>query len=55
VSSYKKIKEHGYSELHVPSDVYPGYKIPVLSSGKIDYMAIERQLQEEEQSLAHSG
>lgn len=40
----KKIHELGYSELLIPHQVFPGSKIPVLPSGKIDYLTIEREL-----------
>jgi acyl-[acyl-carrier-protein]-phospholipid O-acyltransferase / long-chain-fatty-acid--[acyl-carrier-protein] ligase len=44
----KKIQEQGNTELLVPHTVYPGSKIPVLSSGKIDYIGLEQQLLKEE-------
>jgi acyl-[acyl-carrier-protein]-phospholipid O-acyltransferase/long-chain-fatty-acid--[acyl-carrier-protein] ligase len=37
----KKIKEQGYSELLIPSHIYAHSKIPVLASGKIDYVQLE--------------
>ncbi|RUR12422.1 AMP-binding protein [Legionella sp. km772] len=37
----KKIKEHGYSELLIPSHIYAHAAIPVLPSGKIDYVHLE--------------
>lgn len=43
----KKIKELSYSELLIPQQIFPGSKIPVLPSGKIDYMTIEKKLEEE--------
>lgn len=46
-SFVKKIHEVGYSELLVPHTIYAGAKIPVLSSGKIDYLTLEKQVQEE--------
>lgn len=45
----KKIKDQGYSELLVPHTVYSGSKIPVLSSGKIDYVTLEQQVLEEQE------
>lgn len=42
-SFIKRIKELGQSELLVPYAIYPGAKIPVLSSGKIDYINLEKQ------------
>lgn len=44
----KKIQAQGYSELLVPHTIYSGAKIPVLPSGKIDYVALEQQLDVEE-------
>ncbi len=38
----KKVKEQGYSELLTPSRIYPDTKIPVLPSGKIDYVSLEQ-------------
>jgi acyl-[acyl-carrier-protein]-phospholipid O-acyltransferase/long-chain-fatty-acid--[acyl-carrier-protein] ligase len=46
----KKVRELGHSELLVPAQIYPAVKIPVLSSGKIDYVRLEQQLQEETES-----
>lgn len=43
----KKIKELSYSELLIPQQIFPGSKIPVLPSGKIDYITIEKKLEEE--------
>ncbi len=43
-SFIKKIKEQGYSELLIPHRIYPGSRIPVLSSGKIDYVLLDQQL-----------
>ncbi|WP_058493421.1 AMP-binding protein [Legionella worsleiensis] len=43
----KKIHEQRHSELLVPHTIYPGSKIPILPSGKIDYISLERSLQEE--------
>lgn len=39
----KKIKEQGYSELLIPSQIYAHSTIPVLPSGKIDYINLEQQ------------
>jgi acyl-[acyl-carrier-protein]-phospholipid O-acyltransferase / long-chain-fatty-acid--[acyl-carrier-protein] ligase len=36
----KKVHELGYSELLVPQNIFPESKIPVLPSGKIDYMRL---------------
>lgn len=44
----QKIQEQGQTELLVPHTVYPCSKIPILSSGKIDYVTLERQLLKEE-------
>ncbi|KTD05989.1 2- acylglycerophosphoethanolamineacyltransferase/acyl-(acyl- carrier-protein) synthetase [Legionella gratiana] len=46
-SFIKKIKELSYSELLIPQQIFPGSKIPVLPSGKIDYITIEKKLEEE--------
>ena len=43
-SFIKKIQEQGYSELLIPYRIYPGSKIPVLSSGKIDYVMLDQKL-----------
>lgn len=40
----KKVQEQSYSELLIPQQIYAGSKIPVLPSGKIDYMTLEKQL-----------
>ena len=45
----KKIHEQGQSELLVPHTIYPGSKIPILPSGKIDYISLEHSIQEEQQ------
>ncbi|WP_131778900.1 AMP-binding protein [Legionella bozemanae] len=45
-SFVKKIQELAYSELLIPHRIFPGSKIPVLPSGKIDYVAIEKELAE---------
>ena len=37
----KKVKEQGYSELLIPSQIHSGIKIPVLPSGKIDYIGLD--------------
>ncbi|PWY55349.1 acyl-[ACP]--phospholipid O-acyltransferase [Legionella qingyii] len=44
VSFVKRIKELNYSELLIPHQIVPGSKIPVLPSGKIDYVTIENEL-----------
>ena len=38
----KKIKEQGYPELLLPAHIYPAAKIPILPSGKIDYIRLEQ-------------
>lgn len=43
----KKIHESGHSDLLVPHTVYSGAKIPILSSGKIDYISLEQQIKED--------
>lgn len=43
-SFIKKVHEQCYSELLIPHFIYPGSKIPVLPSGKIDYITLEKQL-----------
>ncbi|MDP3269049.1 MAG: AMP-binding protein [Legionella sp.] len=43
----KKIQEYGYSEMLIPQTILSGAKIPVLASGKIDYMTLEKQVTEE--------
>ncbi|MCL9685433.1 AMP-binding protein [Legionella maioricensis] len=40
----RKIQEQGYSELLIPHRIFPGSKIPVLSSGKIDYVMLDQIL-----------
>lgn len=42
----KKVQEQGFSEILVPYQLYPGSKIPILPSGKIDYLSLEKQLAE---------
>lgn len=42
----KKAHEQGKSELLVPYTIYSGVKIPVLPSGKIDYVSLEKQTEE---------
>ena len=51
ISFVKKISEQGYSELLVPHSIYPGSKIPVLSSGKIDYVMLDKLLVTEQQTV----
>ncbi|KTC90976.1 AMP-binding protein [Fluoribacter dumoffii] len=46
-SFVKRIQELDYSELLIPHRIFPGSKIPVLPSGKIDYVTIEKILEEE--------
>jgi acyl-[acyl-carrier-protein]-phospholipid O-acyltransferase / long-chain-fatty-acid--[acyl-carrier-protein] ligase len=43
-SFIKKVQEQSHSELLIPQQIYPGSKIPVLPSGKIDYVTLEQQL-----------
>jgi acyl-[acyl-carrier-protein]-phospholipid O-acyltransferase/long-chain-fatty-acid--[acyl-carrier-protein] ligase len=50
-SFVKKVREQGYSELLVPHHIYPGSKIPILSSGKIDYLMLEKILMAEKQAV----
>lgn len=45
-SFIKKVQEQSYSELLIPYQIYSGVKIPVLPSGKIDYIALEKRLEE---------
>ncbi|MFJ1269001.1 AMP-binding protein [Legionella lytica] len=45
-SFIKKVQELSYSELLIPFQIYPAAKIPVLASGKIDYITLEKQLEE---------
>lgn len=45
-SFIKKVHEHSFSELLIPYQIYAGAKIPVLPSGKIDYLTLEKQLEE---------
>jgi acyl-[acyl-carrier-protein]-phospholipid O-acyltransferase/long-chain-fatty-acid--[acyl-carrier-protein] ligase len=40
----KKLQEQGLSELLLPHAIYSGMQIPVLSSGKIDYPSLEKQV-----------
>lgn len=39
----KEVKDKGQSELLVPYQIHAGSKIPVLSSGKIDYVTLEKE------------
>lgn len=41
----KRIREQGQAEILVPQQIYAQAKIPVLSSGKIDYLSLEKQVQ----------
>lgn len=50
-SFIKKVREKGYSELLVPHHIYPGSKIPILSSGKIDYVMLDKILMAEKQAV----
>ncbi|HAU1638850.1 TPA: AMP-binding protein [Legionella pneumophila] len=51
VSFIKKVKERGQSELLVPHMIYPACQIPVLPSGKIDYIALEKQFSEQKETM----
>jgi acyl-[acyl-carrier-protein]-phospholipid O-acyltransferase/long-chain-fatty-acid--[acyl-carrier-protein] ligase len=51
----KKIHEKGYSELLVPHHIYAGEKIPVLPSGKIDYISLEKRITEENEQPCELG
>lgn len=44
----KKVKELGYAELFVPHQVFAGSNIPILSSGKIDYIGLAESEREKE-------
>lgn len=44
MSFVKRIKDLNYSELLIPHEIVSGSKIPVLPSGKIDYVTIENEL-----------
>ena len=46
VDYIKKVQENGHSEILVPHTIYAGVKIPILSSGKIDYVTLEKQFSE---------
>lgn len=43
----KKIQHLGHSELLIPHIIFPDSKIPVLPSGKIDYVSLEQLCQDE--------
>ena len=45
-SFVKMVRELGYSEILVPYKIIPDSKIPVLASGKIDYLTLEDELSE---------
>lgn len=47
----KKVHEKGFSELLVPQYIYPGSKIPVLPSGKIDYVTLNQLVLEEKEMV----
>ncbi|ANN94777.1 TPA: AMP-binding protein [Legionella pneumophila] len=51
VSFIKKVKERGQSELLVPHMIYPACQIPVLPSGKIDYITLEKQFLEQKETM----
>lgn len=46
----KKVHDLGHSELLIPHTIYSGSKIPVLPSGKIDYLALEQLVLEGSQT-----
>lgn len=43
-SFIKAVQTHGYSELLVPMQIHAQSKIPVLPSGKIDYVSLEKEV-----------
>lgn len=43
----KAVQAQSFSELLIPHQIFAGSKIPVLPSGKIDYMTLEKELAEE--------
>ncbi|MFI4962267.1 MAG: AMP-binding protein, partial [Legionellales bacterium] len=43
----KKVRELGHTELLIPYCIYPESTIPVLPSGKIDYLTLESGLEQE--------
>lgn len=47
----KKVKEQGHSELLIPQQIYAGSKVPVLPSGKIDYITLSQQVQQSVQPV----
>ena len=49
-SLIKKVQQLGYSELLIPNLVFSGAKIPVLASGKIDYVSLEAQVKVEREA-----
>ncbi|HAT8179884.1 TPA: AMP-binding protein [Legionella pneumophila] len=51
VSFIKKVKERGQSELLVPHMIYSACQIPVLPSGKIDYVTLEKQFLEQKETM----
>ncbi|HAT9718543.1 TPA: AMP-binding protein [Legionella pneumophila subsp. pneumophila] len=51
VSFIKTVKERGQSELLVPHMIYPACQIPVLPSGKIDYITLEKQFLEQKETM----
>lgn len=51
VSFIKKVKDRGQSELLVPHMIYPACQIPVLPSGKIDYITLEKQFLEQKETM----
>lgn len=42
----KQIREKGHTELLLPQVIYAGSKIPILPSGKIEYLVLEKQMRE---------
>lgn len=45
------VKEHGHSELMVPQQILPDSKIPILPSGKIDYVSLNQLVSQPEDAL----
>jgi acyl-[acyl-carrier-protein]-phospholipid O-acyltransferase/long-chain-fatty-acid--[acyl-carrier-protein] ligase len=47
----QKIKEQGHSELLIPSQLFDAATIPILPSGKIDYVTIEQQVSQDKDDM----
>ncbi len=41
------VRQQGVSELHAPRDLIPLHQIPLLATGKTDYPALQRQLEQQ--------